>query len=365
MPPVDAVQPPAAQPSDSGLPVAVISLPDILPGIGASGELVLLAVLLGILILLVVQWRSRQLRQRAQRLEHMVAERTRKVRQQARQLQKYNRELLRSNALLQDALEENSRVLGVAAHDLKNPIFGIRALAEVLLERDGLDEEVHRKISLMQSSANESLTLIDDLLATAAGTDDDKPTAERAIVDVADLAQWVVVGFKAQADRKDQVLDLNIPSRPCTVRAERRRLREAMNNLVSNALKYAPKGTTVAISVQYAPDEISFAVRDEGPGLTEEDKRHLFQPFQRLTPEPTGGESSSGLGLYIVKQVVDQHDGRVTVESTVGEGSTFKIWLPTADKPRASTIEDEEETVVDDDDVNVERLSSHSTQVNG
>jgi signal transduction histidine kinase len=109
------------------------------------------------------------------------------------------------------------------------------------------------------------------------------------------------------------------------------RMREAIDNLVSNAIKYSPIGGKIALTVAYEADNALIHVADQGAGLSPEDLGRLFGRFQRLSAKPTGGESSTGLGLSIVKRIVDMHGGKVTASSTgPGEGSTFTISLPAA-----------------------------------
>jgi len=150
------------------------------------------------------------------------------------------------------------------------------------------------------------------------------------LVDIEPVAEWVVHSFRQQAEKKGQHIHFTTSEEDCRVKADERKLREAMSNLVSNAVKYSPKGSDIEVDVRRVGDQISFRVSDEGPGLSEEERKNLFSPFQRLSPEPTAGEASSGLGLYIVKQLVDLHDGEVWVESEVDEGSTFGITLSAA-----------------------------------
>jgi len=237
--------------------------------------------------------------------------------------------------VLQETVEQKSKLLGVAAHDLKNPLFGIRALSEVLLERGDVDDNAKRKLDLIRSSADETLTLINDLLASAASSA--QAQAEMEMIDAGALAEWVAHSFQHQAERKEQRLTAAVPSEPCIVEADKRKLREAMNNLISNAIKYSPHGAPILVRVDGSDDEIHFSVEDQGPGLSVEDQHRLFAPFQRLTPEPTGDEGSSGLGLYIVKQIAELHDGDVDVETSLGEGSTFTLIIPAASAgPRRS-----------------------------
>ena len=113
------------------------------------------------------------------------------------------------------------------------------------------------------------------------------------------------------------------------IEADRERLREVIDNLVSNAIKYSPLDKPIWVTVEPVGDEVHFSVRDLGPGLTETDKQKVFGKFQRLSAVPTGEESSTGLGLSIVKQIVELHGGRVWVESEAGQGATFTVALRT------------------------------------
>ncbi len=279
------------------------------------------------LVALLVRWRTQALERRRKELEETVAERTREGQRRKRQLEVYNRELLRTNEALRQTIEEKSRLLGMAAHDLKNPLFGIRALSEIVLETGGLPEKTERKLTLIRDSADDTLRLIEDLLTTAATSEQTERAHQE--VDLAALAQWVVRSFDPQADRKDQTLSCDVQTdAPCVVEGDKRKLREAVANLVSNALKYSPPGAEVEVHVDRGDDQVQVAVVDSGPGLSETDQQRLFAPFQRLSAEPTGGEGSSGLGLYIVKQIIDMHEGTVDVVTELGEGSTFTLLLP-------------------------------------
>ena len=306
--------------------------------IGASAVGVLVILFLG------VRWRTAYLEHRSQRLENLVSKRTREVERQKEQLQTYNQELLRTNEALRQTVEENSRLLGMAAHDLKNPLFGIRALSEIVLESGELSEKNDRKVNLIHDSASEAIHLIEDLLASAASASHRESDFEP--VDVSALSQWVVRSFEPQAERKDQTVRCQVSAnRPCVVEGDKRKLREAINNLVSNALKYSPPGEDVELLVDRQDGQVRVDVIDAGPGLSEADQRRMFAPFQRLSPEPTGGEGSSGLGLYIVKQIAEMHDGTVEVDTEVGEGSTFSLVLPRAEGEEATLREAEPETM--------------------
>src|SRR5205085_11640381 len=107
------------------------------------------------------------------------------------------------------------------------------------------------------------------------------------------------------------------------------RIRDAIDNLVSNAIKYSPIGGPIDLMVGREGDKIAIRVKDQGPGLSPEDISRLFGRFQRLSAKPTAGESSTGLGLSIVKRIVDLHDGQIMAESAgPGMGATFRMTLP-------------------------------------
>jgi signal transduction histidine kinase len=111
-------------------------------------------------------------------------------------------------------------------------------------------------------------------------------------------------------------------------------MREAIDNVISNAIKYSPIGGRISVLVGQEQNSTIIRVTDQGAGLSPEDIGRLFGRFQRLSAKPTGGESSTGLGLSIVKRIIDMHGGRVTAESGgPGQGSTFAILLPATDKP--------------------------------
>jgi signal transduction histidine kinase len=100
------------------------------------------------------------------------------------------------------------------------------------------------------------------------------------------------------------------------------------DNLISNAVKYSPSGSTVWVTIDRTSEQAVLEVQDQGPGLSEDDKMRVFGKMQRLSARPTGGEHSTGLGLFIVKQIVDAHEGVVGVKSAQGEGAVFWVRLP-------------------------------------
>jgi signal transduction histidine kinase len=231
--------------------------------------------------------------------------------------------------------EQRSEFLGIAVHDLKNPLTAISAIAEMLLVDTkeagaAADSEQVEMLGQLARSAVHMRDIVTDLLASEA-IDSGRIELQRRTEDLADLAGIVCEMNQARAETKNIRLVLDAKPGYCLANVDGRRMREVMDNLVSNAVKFSPQHRTVWVTVRSSdesPGVVLFSVRDEGPGLTEQDKQKLFGRFVKLSARPTGDESSTGLGLSIVKRLVELHDGRIRVDSEHGHGATFTVQLP-------------------------------------
>ncbi len=233
------------------------------------------------------------------------------------------------NRRLATLSERKSDLLSLAAHDLKNPLTAIRELADVVRDEVGEQSEAFIPADLIHRSSDQMLRLVSSLLESAAIDEGRIPMHPRD-VDVADLALDVVHRNDALAERKSQTIELTMPREDCTACVDPQLIFEAMDNLVNNAVKYSPMEATIRVDVAREGAQVRFSVTDMGPGIAEDEQPLLFRKFQRLSAQPTGGESSSGLGLAVVKQIVDLHDGNVVVRSAPGSGSMFGIEIPVA-----------------------------------
>ena len=265
-----------------------------------------------------------QLQRANARLEERVAERT-------QDLTNANRRLTAQWARLRQANAFKSEILGTVAHDLKNPLGVILGRTEILKEMvanaGALDGAIEAQIGYIRNAANRLTEMVDDLVSDAMADALDI-TVRREPVDIAVLVREVVEANRPLATRKEQSITVAAPAdHSATCDADR--IREAIDNLVSNAVKYSPIGGAIELLVAREANDIAVYVRDQGAGLSPEDMSRLFGRFQRLSAKPTGGESSTGLGLSIVKRIIDLHGGRITVESAgTGTGATFKMTLP-------------------------------------
>jgi signal transduction histidine kinase len=257
-------------------------------------------------------------------LEERVAARTRALTLANERLATQGARLRRTNAF-------KGEILGTVAHDLKNPLSVIMGRAEMLkdmMSQSPVNAAVAREqISHVQESGRRLIDMVDTLLADAMADADDI-NLRRETFDITDMVRRVVEMNRELAVKKGQSLTLSAAP-PLTVAADPDRLWEAVENLVNNAIKYTPAGGAVTLSVEPANGEAQIVVRDTGAGLSPEDVARLFGRFQRLSAKPTAGESSTGLGLSIVKRIVDLHGGQITAASPgAGKGATFTIALP-------------------------------------
>jgi signal transduction histidine kinase/CheY-like chemotaxis protein len=265
-----------------------------------------------------------QLQRANARLEDRVAART-------QDLTTANRRLAAQWARLRQANTFKSEILGTVAHDLKNPLGVILGRTEILQEMIAaagpLDDNVKGQIGYIRDAANRLTEMVDDLVADAMADALDI-TIRREPVDISVLVQEVAEANRPLAARKEQTTNVVAPANHVAM-CDADRIREAIDNLVSNAVKYSPIGGAIDLLVARQDDGIVVEVRDQGAGLSPEDISRLFGRFQRLSAKPTAGETSTGLGLSIVKRIVDLHGGRITVESAgPGKGATFKMTLP-------------------------------------
>jgi signal transduction histidine kinase len=256
-------------------------------------------------------------------LEHRVVERTRQLTSANHRLASRWTELQKVNAFKND-------ILSTVAHDLRNPLGVILGRAEML--RTMLDSGLETanlvaQIEHISKAAQNLSDMVSDLLSDAM-TDAMDIKIRKEAVNVAALVAEQCAANEPLAAKKNQTLLFSGPEQ-LSASCDADRLREAVDNLVSNAIKYSAPHSTIRVSATQQPEGVSISVADEGPGLSQEDMARLFGRFQRLSAKPTGGERSTGLGLFIVKRIANLHGGSVVAQSRgPGTGTTFSIRLP-------------------------------------
>ncbi|MCK1547205.1 DUF3369 domain-containing protein [Bradyrhizobium sp. 147] len=269
-----------------------------------------------------------QLQDANTQLEDRVAQRTRALMQANRRLSAQWLRLQRANGF-------KNEILGTVAHDLKNPlgvILGRTEMLKELISTGASESGVVAQVDHIRDATKRLTTMVDHLISDAMADAFDI-TIRREPVDVAALVKEVADANQPLAVNKQQTISVAAPPNIVTM-CDTDRIREAIDNLISNAIKYSPIGGKITVAVTHEGTETTVRVSDEGAGLSPEDLGRLFGRFQRLSAKPTAGESSTGLGLSIVKRIIDMHGGEVTANSDgPGKGSTFTITLPATEMP--------------------------------
>ncbi|HYI26654.1 MAG TPA: DUF3369 domain-containing protein [Bradyrhizobium sp.] len=264
-----------------------------------------------------------QLHEANTQLEDRVAQRTRALMQANRRLSSQWMRLQRANGF-------KNEILGTVAHDLKNPLGVILGRTEMLTELIGAGsskESVTAQVEHIRDATKRLTSMVDHLISDAMADAFDI-SIRREPVDIAALVTEVADANQPLAVNKQQTITVSAPPNIVTM-CDTDRMREAIDNLVSNAIKYSPIGGKITVVVTHEQDNTIIRIADEGAGLSPEDLGRLFGRFQRLSAKPTAGESSTGLGLSIVKRIIDMHGGEVTADSAgPGQGSTFTVMLP-------------------------------------
>lgn len=242
-----------------------------------------------------------------------------------------NLQLTKLNTQLKKLNEEKNEILSIAAHDLKNPLTVIAttsSLVKYLSENS--TPSIVKHMETIETTAIRMREIISKLLDINA-IELGKMNLSLKMISISNTIDFVVNDYRKQARKKD----INIfweNEENIFVYADKTALHEVLDNLVSNAVKYTPFGKNIFIRLTQRLKSVVCEVQDEGLGISEEDKKLLFKRFQKLSARPTGGESSTGLGLSIVKRLVEEMNGIISCESKDGYGSLFTIELPSEPK---------------------------------
>lgn len=226
---------------------------------------------------------------------------------------------------IDDAFESQRRFIHEASHELRNPLAVITTSLDVgLSDPHASAAELRETGEVVQAASQRMARLVDDLLLYAR---QEAPAFRMELVDAADVVALTVSEFRAPAEARH--LTVEAAAAPgLWVTADPVALRQALANLLANAVRLAPEGSGVRVAAGRHEGWIWMAVVDEGPGIPADQHASVFQRFWRGDPREGRKEGRSGLGLTIVKQIVEAHQGEVRLASEVGRGSTFSLWLP-------------------------------------
>jgi len=237
-----------------------------------------------------------------------------------------NERLAEQNEQLQLLTQDNELLMGIVAHDLKAPLVKVQSLLHLIVEQNELSPTSLPLVDMADRVIDGGQALVQDILVLSEVGRGSTP--ELTCNALGDLIQGCMDDFVKMAARKKIELRAVPPPEPVEAWIHPPFLHRVMDNLLSNAIKFSQPGSPIEVSWGRAAEGPWCEVRDHGPGITAEEQGKLFQRFARLSNRPTAGESSSGLGLYIVKTLLDSTHARIEVDSEPGKGTAFRIHFP-------------------------------------
>ncbi len=251
------------------------------------------------------------------------------LKSQAAAIQDANEELRQKNITLENLNEEKDMFLGIAAHDLKNPLTSIivDTTTVKLYQQKNRSGEISQKMEEIESTAKRMKDIITKLLDLNA-IETGKLNLVISEFDLVDLMNSITEVYKEQALRKGIHLYFNSKAVSLKILSDKSVLMQIIDNIISNAVKFSGSGKSIYVDVDKSNNQSIISIKDEGPGFKEEELKNMFKRFAKFSAKPTSGENSSGLGLSISKKLIDMLNGKISIESKVHEGSTFFIELP-------------------------------------
>ena len=225
---------------------------------------------------------------------------------------------------IEHALHTREELQRVLAHDLRNPLNTISMAASSLGHSPELRQSEHRLVQIIQRSTSRLNRLIQDLMDSAVIERHGEFLLNPIELPTQNLAEEVYEITKIHAKAKTVAVHCDIQGN-ATICVDRDRLLQVLGNLIDNAIKFTPEGGTVTLKSEVADKEVFFSVSDTGPGIPESDRNRIFEPYWQASATAHLG---AGLGLSIAKQIVEQHGGKIWVESAEGRGSQFVFTIP-------------------------------------
>lgn len=244
------------------------------------------------------------------------------------ELRSLQRELEQSNQKLQELDRQKNALLSMAAHDLRNPIGAIDAMADLLLcQEELLEDEQAELVRDIRSASQFMLTLLNDLLSVSA-IESGNLSLNLQVINVSEQLERIVNRHRLIAKRKNIEINLELPRYLPNLTVDVNKFEQILGNLLTNAIKFSASHTCITVTVALRENYLEIKVKDQGQGIPMAEQINLFKPFAQISVKSTAGENSTGLGLAITKRLVLAHNGSINLDSEVGKGSTFSVCLP-------------------------------------
>jgi signal transduction histidine kinase len=236
----------------------------------------------------------------------------------------------KTNVQLEKSNTELNKFIGMAAHDIRNPVGAIKMISELVLDNKEINAEMREWMELVQTSATNSLQILNDTLNIS--------QIQSGIINLnleeGDYVQFLkdsIHLIQYQAEKKHQTIHFETSIEKIMLPFDKSRMTQVVNNLYTNAIKYSPANTAIFVSLTWEQSDhkkLLISVKDQGMGIDQKYHATLFNPFTTTSNQPTDNESKTGLGLAIVKKIVELHHGSIGFTSEIGSGSTFYFTLP-------------------------------------
>ncbi len=226
-------------------------------------------------------------------------------------------------------MKERDMLLGIVAHELRNPISIILGYTELLQMEDETDEAERNEMIRIIGNRTEHMLLIVSQMLDVSRIEEGITEIKKTETDLVSLAKDKVKDYSIIAARKKIRLVFSTQSEDLKVQADPDRIQEVLSNLIDNAIKYSSQDTEVKVTVGMDGERAVISVEDQGQGIKENELQYLFDLFssKKVSTQPTGSETKTGIGLAICKKVIDAHGGEIVVDSTPGKGTKFTVLL--------------------------------------
>ncbi|MEQ8302932.1 MAG: tetratricopeptide repeat protein [Cyclobacteriaceae bacterium] len=267
-------------------------------------------------------------RAKLEQLNIEVEKQNKSIAAQKEKIERQNQELSKKNQYLEELNYEKNSLMAIVAHDLKSPLNSIKGITGILPSAGSLNAEQQEFIGLIDNVVDSSRVLIQDLMDLSA-LENKEIRVQFRPVRINELLRTCCSKYKAQAAQKGIGLTIQeLADEHVIIQSDELFIERILQNLISNAIKFSESDTDIKIGSRIAEHALTFYVHDQGPGISDEEQKLLFKKFHKLSARPTRGEVSTGLGLSIVKVLMEELGGTMHVQSELGKGSIFTCSLP-------------------------------------
>jgi signal transduction histidine kinase len=285
-------------------------------------NVVLIVLILIVSLMFFIQWRNSVKRKM---ISDKLALQNEEIDAQREEIVQQNERLSRRNQELSDLNHEKDTLMSIVAHDLKSPLNRIKGVSDVMEIEKLVHGEYKVYMSMIRDATQSGLDLIMDLLDVHMLEGNVEPKYTR--FDISKFLYEKMTSYQQAAEAKDIHLHI-VRVESEEVFLDMDYLGRIVDNLISNAIKFSKRGSSVEVAADHNDTETWISIKDNGQGFSERDKAQLFQKFRKLSARPTAGESSNGLGLAIVKTLVDRMKGQIELHSELSKGSVFTVRFP-------------------------------------